>query len=210
MNFKMVLWLGAVVILCIGLALLTPERIGDRSWSVIKVPLVVLLAASWFGLVLAVIAQVMQPNRSVAPEPPDIDLSAAAPADETLIASARRVTKLTVLLLGLICAALAVWDGLMRTPPQLLRTGIWASAAGALVAYLYKLMRCGAVFTPSGISGHEYGRAIAKTYADVADFRVLPGSGIQILFSDGQKLTVTSDMADLKKVLATVTVRRLS
>lgn len=210
MNSKIALWLSAVLIAWICLAMLTPERIGERPWSAVKVPVVVLLGASWFGFVLAIIAQATLPNSSVSSDAPDVDLSAAAPASETLIASARRGTKLAVLLLGLICASFAVWDGLIRTPPLWLRTGIWTSAAGALAAYLYKLIRCRAVFAPSGISGHEYGRAVAKTYADVSDFRVLSGSGIQILFSDGQKLTITADMADLRKVLATVTARRFS
>src|SRR5438105_10938173 len=140
MNVTTVLWLGAVVIAWLGLAFLTPERIGERPWSLVKIPIVLFLAASWFGLVLAIIGQAMSTKCRIVSEVPDVDLSSAAPSDETLIASARRGTKLAVLLLGLVCTTLAVWDGLIRTPPQWLRTGIWASAAGALVGYLYKLM----------------------------------------------------------------------
>lgn len=210
MKVTTALWLCAVVIGWSGLAILTPERIGVRAWSLVRVPVVLFLAASWFGFVLALIAQARRPKRRLPSEVPDVDLSAAASADETLVASARRGTKFAVLFLSLFCAALAVWDGLIRTPPELLGTALWTSAAGALVGYLYKLLRCTVVLAPSGISGHENGRTVAKTYADVADFRVLSASRIEILFSDGERLTVTSDMADLRRVLATVTARRLS
>lgn len=210
MKITTALWLCGVVIGWAGLAFLTPERIGERAWSLVRVPVVLFLAASWFGFFLAVIAQATLANRGLPSDVPEVDLSAAASADETLVASARRGTKLAVFLLGLLCAMLAVWDGLIRTPTERLGTAIWTAAAGALAGYLYKLVRCSVVFAPSGISGHEYDRTVAKTYAEVADFRVLSRSRVQILFSDGESLTVSSDMADLRRVLATVTARRLS
>ena len=210
MKVTTALWLFAVAIGWCGLAILTPERIGVRAWSLVRVPAVLFLAASWFGFVLAVVAQATRANRLLPSEVADVDLSAAVSANETLVASARRGTKLAVSVLCLFCAVLAVWDGLIRTPPELLGTAIWTSAAGALAGYLYKLLSCRVVLAPSGISGHEYGRTVIKTYGDVADFRVLSGSRVQIHFSDGEKLTVTSDMADLRAILATVTARRLS
>ena len=40
--------------------------------------------------------------------------------------------------------------------------------------------------------------------------RVLSRSEIRIVFLDGQRLSITSDMADLRRVLATITARRLA
>jgi hypothetical protein len=209
-NLKTVVWAVAIVIAWASLAMLTPERIGERLWSVVRIPVVLFLIVSWFGFVLAAIAQATAPKGQVTLEATDVDLSDAVRPEETIIASARLGTKLTVLSLGVVCTAFAVWDGLVRTPPHWLQTGIWASAAGALAGYLCMLMQRKVVLAPSAISWRQYGCTISRNYGDVADFRVLSGSGIQILFSDGQKVTVTSDMADLKKILATVTARRLS
>ena len=210
MSTKTVLWAIVVVIAWAGVAVLTPERIGERAWFAFKIPIVLFLIVSWFGFVLAVIAQAIAPKPAAALETSEVDLSNALSPDETLIASARLGTKLTVLGLVLTCMALVVWDGFVRTPPQWFGTGIWAAAAGALAGYLYNLIQRRVVLAPTSISWQHSGRSIHRKYGDVIDFAVLSGNGIQIVFGDGQKVAVTSDMADLKTILATVTVRRRS
>ena len=210
MKMRTALWAVAVVTAWAGLAILTPERIGVVLWSVVKVPVVLFLIVSWCGFVLAAITQGTEARRQMPFGAADADLSDALATGETLIASARLRTKVTVFALGLICTAFAVWDGIIRIPPQWLRTGIWASAAGALAAHLYRLLERRVTLAPSAISWNRFGRTTSRNYADVTDYRVLSSNQIQIIFSDGQKLTVTSDMADLKRVLATVTARRLS
>ena len=203
------LWAIAVVISLAGVAVLTPERIGEPEWSAVKISVVLFLIVSWFGFVLAVIAQSTVPRPAAALGTSHVDLSNALLPSETLVASAALRTKLTVLALLMICMVFAVYDGLVRTHPQWLRMGIWATAASALAGYLCKLMHRSVVLAPMSISWHYFGRSIQRKYDDVMDLTVLSGR-IQIVFANGQKVTVTSDMANLKTVLATVTARRLS
>jgi hypothetical protein len=75
--------------------------------------------------------------------------------------------------------------------------------------YLAKLLQHRVVFSPASICWKESGETVSRTYADVEDFQVASRREIRVLFSDGRKVAVTSDMADLRKILATITARRV-
>jgi hypothetical protein len=140
----------------------------------------------------------------------EVDLSAAASPNDTVVASARSVTKFAIAALTLGTLVLASWDGFLRQSPERLRAAIWGLASIGLGAYLVKLFRQRVIFSPSGISWIDGGEEVAKKYSEVRDFRVVSRSELHILFADGRKLAITSDMTDLRKALATITSRRLA
>ncbi len=203
-------WGASVAVSCLGLVFLTPDGIGEQLWNAVKVPVVLLVGGTWVGFVLTIIAR----NTGGSPTQPsgdgDVDLTVAAAPDETVIAAARLSTKLVVAVLGLGCLTLAVWDGVLRSTHEFGRAGIWVIATAGLAFYLAKLLHRRVVLSPAGISWRERGEAVSRTYADVQDFQVLSQREIRVLFSDGRKVAVTSDMADLRKVLATITARRIA
>lgn len=204
------LWAGGVIISCLSLVILTPGRIGQRPWAIARIPVVLLLIVTWVGFVVALIAKRAVPKSGEPSDEGEVDLSVAARPSDTVVASARFASKLAVTVLGLVCTSLAFWDGFLRASPQWLHAGIWATAAIALAFYLAKLLRRRVILAPATISWSDHGQTVSKRYEEVRDFQVLSRSEIRVVFSDGQKLAVTSDMADLKKVLATITVRRLA
>lgn len=190
--------------------MLTPDRIGERAWAFVKIPVVVLSAFTWLGFVITFIARRSALTAEEALDTAEVDLSAAAGPRETVIASAERKSKLIVAVLALICAGLAVWDGFLHLPRRWLRVGIWSAAALSSIVYLIKLTRCRVILSPSSISWIDHGQSFDRQYKDVRDFSVLSRSEIRIVFLDGQRLSITSDMADLRRVLATITARRLA
>jgi len=203
-------WGACAAVSSLGLVFLTPDRIGEPVWNAVRIPVVLLAAGMWVGFVLTIIAR----HTGTTPAPPsggeDADLAAAANPDETLIAAARLRAKLFIAVLGALCVALAVWDGFLRSTPKPGRAGIWAIAAVALAFYLVKLLQHRLVLSPAGICWKERGDTVSKTYAEVADFQVVSQREIRVAFSDGRKVAITSDMADLRKVLATITARRIA
>ena len=76
MSAKTGLWAIAVAIAWAGIAVLAPERIGERGWSAVKIPVVFCLIVSWFGFVLAVRAQATAPKPAAALQTSEVDLSA--------------------------------------------------------------------------------------------------------------------------------------
>jgi hypothetical protein len=207
---NILLWGAGVLVAFCSVAILTPDRVGEGLWSAVRIPVAVFLFVTWVGFVLAVIAQLTKSRTAETLVNQDIEPFDAIKPGETLVASARLGARLTVLGLGLACVALAVWDSLFRTPPHWLRTGIWVSAAVALGVHLLRLMHRRVVLAPSAISWRHHGHAMSRKYDDVADLQVKSGSEIRVVFLDGEKLDITSDMADLKKVLAALTTRRVS
>ena len=201
------LWAVLAALSSFGL-LLEPESIGDGPWKIVKLPVVLLWIVTWTGFVLTFITKRGVPKAEVSLDS-EVDLSAAAKPSDTVVASARFATKFAVTAMVLGCSVLAVWDGLLRTSPQWLRAGIWVSAAVASGFHLVKLLRRRVLFLPSSISWRDHGQTISRGYEAVSDFQVLSCSEIRVVFLDGQKLTITSDMVDLRKVLATITIRRL-
>lgn len=203
-------WGACAALSFLGFVFLTPDRIGESLWNVVRIPVVLVTAGTWVGFVLTIIAR----HTGTTPTPTsggeDADLTAAANPDETVIAAARLRAKFFVAVLGALCVALAVWDGLLRSTPRLGRAGIWAIAAMALAFYLAKLLQHRLVLSPAGICWKERGDTVSKTYAEVEDFQVVSQRKIRVVFSDGHKVAITSDMADLRKVLATITARRIA
>jgi hypothetical protein len=76
-----------------------------------------------------------------------------------------------------------------------------------LAFYLAKLLRRRVILAPASISWSDHGQTVSKRYEEVRDFQVLSRSEIRVVFSDGQKLAVTSHMADLKRQLRSAGLR---
>jgi hypothetical protein len=198
------IWGVVAAVGVVSMTLATPDHVGEETWLRLRWPLAVLSVIGWVGFLLSCLVAWSRSARASARA---TDGRPPLSQDTTVVASPTAKSRIAVGLLLCVCVLMTVRES-GHQPFRPVLEAIWAVGAAVLAWQFWNLWLTWAVFSPTDISWRKALRTFARPYRDLAEVEEPSSYELRLIFNDGTRLRVTSDMTDLGLLKATLADRR--